>query len=81
MADFNTLEKLINEKFKRVHDRFDDNFNQHNDIIKRQDIANGNVKKNTEFRNKVLGGMIVVGLVGIGSIVSSVVALFKISSL
>lgn len=49
------------------------NKEEHNQMIKRMDIANGNVKDNTEHRLKFVGGFAVIkyllGFVGIGNIV------------
>jgi len=63
MATLETIEALLKE-FKNSNET------QHNEIIKRQDKTNGSVGKNTSFRNRVMGGMAVIGFLGIGSLIS-----------
>jgi hypothetical protein len=49
---FKNLKLWLDEKFKAIDRRFDENDKGHQRIIDRQDIANGGLRKNTEFRVK-----------------------------
>ena len=70
MATLETLEALIEEKFKQ-------NDIAHDSMITQMKELNGSVKSNTAFKNKAKGGMIVIGSFGVVSAVVSLVALFK----
>ena len=69
----NTIIVMLRE-FKRVNEK------QHDEIIEHQKTTNGNVKENTTFRFKFMGGFgvikFILGFVGIGNII----ILFKLFS-
>jgi hypothetical protein len=60
------LSQFTKEGFKGVHDR--------------QDKTNGNVAKNTEFRQQMTGGLTLVKVIGIGNLLAwgaVIIELFK----
>lgn len=64
------MEKVSNETIYALLEEFK------NDTTKHLAKLNGQVSDNTQFRLKALGGMIVIGFLGIGGIVTSFVAIF-----
>jgi len=57
-----------------------DNKGEHRQIIKRLDLTNGNVKENTKFRLKTLGGWTVIKLLLTTSVASNIIVLYKLFS-
>ena len=70
MATLETIETLIHEKFNQ-------NEKDHQEIIERLDKTNGNVRDNTAFRNKSLGAFVVIGALGVGSIFGVIIIWIK----
>lgn len=60
------LQKDVKEGFAGVH--------------KRQDEANGQIGKNTAFRNKIIGALAVVGFLGVTSFVGLILMWLKVFS-
>ena len=74
---FKNLKLWLDEKFKSIDRRFDENDKGNQRIIRRQDVTNGGQKLNTEFRLKALGGMTMVKILFGTSIVSNIFVVWQ----
>ena len=74
MANLETIQALLVE-LKNENEK------DHESIIRRLDITNGNVGKNTAFRNRTLGALTVVSFLGISSFIGVILMWIKILTL
>lgn len=59
------LEIMIKNLTKTVKDGFQRTDNNFIETHKRQDKTNGKVQKNSDFRNKAIGALIIMNVIGI----------------
>jgi|6_EtaG_2_1085325.scaffolds.fasta_scaffold11088_3 hypothetical protein len=72
--EFGHIREDMSKEFKYIQDNIHSNITTVSDKVQRMDKE---VKNNTNFRNKVLGALIVVSAIGVGNLFGLVMLVIK----